>query len=85
MGIYQPIDCALHDQLEVCCLYHYDLKLATKDGRIVRGTAKTTLTDDEKREWLLLRNDAGDQRIAMDSILQLDVLTPDAKVGHLRF
>jgi Rho-binding antiterminator len=85
MTNYDPIDCGLHDQLEVCCLYHYRLRIATRDGRIVSGTAQTTATDAGKCEWLVVRGALRDERVAMDSILQLDVLTPGAKVGRLSF
>ncbi|MDH4316622.1 MAG: Rho-binding antiterminator [Gammaproteobacteria bacterium] len=80
-----PIDCDLHDRLEVCCLYRYSLRIATRDGRIVSGKARTTLTDSDKREWLLLTNDSGEERVSMDTLLHLQVLTPGAKFQRIVF
>mgnify|MGYP000812055152 FL=1 len=31
-GKYHPIDCDLHDYLEVACLYHYWLRIELTDG-----------------------------------------------------
>jgi Rho-binding antiterminator len=85
MSDYRPIDCRLHDRLEVCCLYRYRVRIAARDGRIVTGEARTTVTDAGKREWLIVCVNERDERVPMDGILHLDVLTPGAKVDRLSF
>lgn len=85
MRPYRPIHCDLHDHIETACLFRYRLRVVTEDGRIVPGTAKTTETDTKKQEWLLLDGADNCQRIRMDNIRLLDVLTPGARFGRVDF
>lgn len=66
MPDYQPIDCGVHDRIELACLRRYRLRVRTDDG-VVEGRALTTETDN-KQEWLVLEQDGGQTRIRLDRI-----------------
>ncbi|OQK16544.1 transcriptional regulator [Methyloprofundus sedimenti] len=84
--MHQPaiISCALHDYIEIACLYGYQIKLLLKDGQTVAGKAINILSTPEKREYLLL---ACEQQIKIEliEIKELQVLTPQAKFQSVSF
>ncbi|MCH4234021.1 MAG: Rho-binding antiterminator, partial [Serratia liquefaciens] len=44
MTAYRPIDCELHDYLEIACLYGYRLNVELVNGQCFQATALTTQT-----------------------------------------
>lgn len=78
------IACELHDYLEIACLYHYQVKLTLKDHSTLEGKAIDTLTTAEKREYLLLDN-GQEQRIELNQLKKLTVLTPNAAFSEVVF
>ena len=78
------ISCALHDYIEISCLYGYQLKLLLKNQQIIAGKAIDILTDPEKKEYLLLESDQ-QKKIELTEIKQLQVLTPGAKFHTVSF
>lgn len=84
--MHQPVNisCALHDYIEIACLYGYQIKLLLKDEKIVEGKAINILSTSEKREYLLL---ACEQQIKIEliEIKELQVLTPQAKFQSVSF
>lgn len=82
MTDYEPIDCRLHDHIEIACLHRYRLRIRTNDDRIVVGMALTTETSAEKAEYLILQDG---QRLRLDEIVQIEPLAPGAAFGVIRF
>ena len=80
-----PIDCTLHDHLEITCLFHYDIRLTMKDGTSVEGRAVTTHTLGDKTELLELASVDGTQQVVMNEISYLEVLTPGARFAAVDF
>ncbi|WP_150048082.1 MULTISPECIES: Rho-binding antiterminator [Methylomonas] len=78
-----PIPCALHDYIEIACLYRYRLKLNLVDGTMLEGIALTTETTPERREMLVL-GPAPEQRIELNRVSKLTVLTENARFQELR-
>lgn len=78
------ISCALHDYLEVACLYGYQIRLTLKDNKTLEGKAMDTLTTAEKREYLLIDN-GQKQQINLSDIKKLQVLTPHAQFKDVIF
>ena len=83
MADYTPIDCDLHDHVEVACLFRYKLRLSTCDDQIICGTAVGTETDRDKQEWLLLDGDV--KRIRLDHIRTMEPMTPGARFQKVDF
>ena len=81
----RPIDCELHDHLEVACLYRYRMRVTLISGEIVRGRAATTVTQPDKTEMLVLHTQEGKQRIAMHDILSIEIETKGAMFQNLAF
>lgn len=77
------ISCALHDYIEIACLYRYQLKLRLKDNHIITGKAINIISV-EQREYLLLDNDIR-QKVELININELEVLTPHAKFNKVNF
>lgn len=48
---YHPIDCDLHDYLEIACMYHYWLRIELTDGTCFDAKALTTCTTVEKKNF----------------------------------
>jgi Rho-binding antiterminator len=78
------ISCALHDYLEIACLYGYQIRLTLKDNQTVEGKAIDTLTTAEKREYLLIDN-GQKQQIELAELKKLQVLTPHAQFTEVVF
>ena len=77
------ISCALHDYIEVACMYGYQIKLLLKNKQIIEGKA-IAISTYEKREYLLLENGL-QQKIELIEINLLEVLTPRAKFQKISF
>lgn len=84
MSDYVPISCRLHDHVELACLRRYKLRIGTRDELIV-GTAITTRTDPDKREWLVLERDGRQTELRLDRIRSLEPLDDDAAFAQIRF
>lgn len=85
MTDYQPIDCRLHDHIEIACLHRYRLRIRTVDARIVVGRAATTETTADKEEYLVLDAPGSQRRLRLDSIVQIEPLAANAAFGVVRF
>ena len=85
MTDYHPIDCRLHDHIEIACLHRYRLRLRLQGGRILTGVATDTETTTEKAEYLWLDTAAGADRVRLDEIVQLEPLEEGAVFGAVRF
>lgn len=79
MEAYRPLDCDLHDYVEIACLYRYRLQVTLLDGNIVEAEAVTTRTNPDKQEFLVLDQDSRELNIRLDQIRTIQVLTPSAK------
>ncbi|GAB3025445.1 Rho-binding antiterminator [Bowmanella dokdonensis] len=69
-----PIDCGLHDHIEVACLYGYHLELQMHDGDRQTGTAVTTRTE-QGREFLVLQGEDGKIEVDLAGVSQIRALT----------
>ena len=78
------ISCALHDYLEIACLYGYQVRLTLKDNQTIEGKAIDTLTTAEKCEYLLIDNGQKHQ-IELTELKELRVLTPHAQFQEVVF
>lgn len=78
------MSCEQHDYLEIACLFGYRLSLLLEDGAIVEGKAVDTLTDKDKREYLII-DDGQRRRIELSGLKKLRVLTPNARFSEVRF
>ena len=78
------ISCALHDYIEISCLYGYQVKLLLKDKRTISGKTIDIISSADKREYLLLES-LPHIKIELTEIKQLQVLTPGAKFQTVTF
>lgn len=80
----QPIDCHLHDHLEVACLYGYELDVSLRNGTTIAARAVTTKTKNGE-EYLVTRLRTGEQDIPMGEIASVIVRTKNAAFSKLDF
>lgn len=78
------ISCALHDYLEIACLYQYLVKITLKSGQVIEGKAIDTMTSPEKIEYLILQGD-NKQQIELNHLAKMQVLTANAKFKQVTF
>lgn len=79
--MYQPLDCDLHDLLEIACLYRYLLRVELVDGGGFEARALTTHTSADKEEFFVLEVEDGPCSVRLDRLL---AITPPGKRGPLR-
>ena len=82
---YYPIDCDLHDYLEIACLYHYWLRIELTDSRCFDAKALTTCTTTDKEEFLLVEHDEDQQTIRLDHLSTITALPPGALFSTVSF
>lgn len=68
------IACAVHDYIEVACLYAYELKLSMLDGQLQQGKAITTHTQ-AGREWLVMQGGQGQFEVELNQVRSIKALT----------
>ncbi|MDG9924975.1 MULTISPECIES: Rho-binding antiterminator [unclassified Pseudomonas] len=83
MNDYQPVSCSLYDHLEVACLQHYRLAIELRDGTRLEAEAITTETDEQKREFLVVRDARGLHRLRLDHLLAITPLTDNARFDRI--
>jgi glutaredoxin 3 len=64
---YEPIDCAIYDELELACVQRSEITVTTDDG-VVTGTAHTLRIVDSAEVLVLDRGDAGTHEVRLDRI-----------------
>lgn len=72
MNDYTPIDCDLHDYVEIACLHGYRLLIELTDGRSFKGRAVTTRATSGE-EFLVLDESEAETEIRLD---RLKAITP---------
>lgn len=79
---YHPIDCDLHDYLEIACMYHYWLRTELTDGTCFDAKALTTCTTVEKEEFLVVGQSENQQKIRLDCLSAITALTPGRRLAQ---
>ena len=79
------LSCELHDYLEIACLYGYRVRLMLKNNQSIEGKAVDTLSTAEKREYLVIDTGQGQQRIELNQLVKMQVLTTNAKFKDVYF
>lgn len=85
MNAYQPMNCDLHDYLEIACLRGYRLDIELIDGARLIAKALTTRTSSDKEEFLGLETADGPKEIRLDQLLAVTPLDENAQFGRVVF
>ena len=83
MKPYQPLNCDLHDFLEIACMHGYRLQVELLDGPSFVARALDTRTAPSKEEFLLLQGDGDRQEVRLDKLLAITPLDPGASFGRI--
>ena len=85
MNAYQPLNCDLHDYLEIACMHGYDLQVELTDGSTYVAKALTTRTATSKEEFLVLGNHDGLQtvEVRLDHLLAITPIDAHASFGRV--
>ncbi len=83
MNAYQPLNCDVHDYLEIVCLHGYRLQVELIDGRSYAARALTTRTATSKEEFLVLCSDSGQFEVRLDQLLAITPLDDNARFGRI--
>ncbi len=79
------ISCQTHDYIEIACLYGFQIRLQLTDGSSQQGTAITTETSSDKREWLILEQPTGKIQIDLMQIKSMQSLTANSHFELINF
>lgn len=69
------ISCALHDYIEIACLYHIKVRLTLSSDQQLQGTALNTFTNADKKEYLLVKSEHEEIGVELDRIKSMQALT----------
>lgn len=83
MNTYQPLDCDLHDYLEIACMHRYRLDIELTDGRHFQADALTTRTSADKEEFFCMRSGNDPLEVRLDQLQAITPLTPGASFGRV--
>ena len=83
MDTYQPLDCDLHDFLEIACLHGYRLWVELIEGEAFEARALTTRTAASKEEFLVLQAEGGTREVRLDHLLAITPRDPGADFGRV--
>lgn len=81
MTDYHPIECDLHDVLEIACLHHALLQVELRDGSRFVARARTTVSTADKEEFLLLDAADGERRVRLDQLHAVATVVADGTPG----
>lgn len=79
-----PLDCELHDYIEIACLFQYRVRLTLSDRRVYEGRAITTSAR-EGEEYLVLRVAGEALRLPIHQLAHMSVLTHPARFSDVTF
>lgn len=79
---YAPIDCDLHDYVEIACLHGYRLLIELTDGRSFRARAVTTRAH-AGEEFLVLDDSDAQSEIRLDRLQAITPLDEQATFGRV--
>ena len=83
MDAYQPLNCDLHDYLEIACIRGYQLDIELVDGGRLQAKALTTRTASSKEEFFCVETADGQQDIRLDRMLAITPLNANAEFGRV--
>ncbi|NMX62910.1 Rho-binding antiterminator [Pseudomonas sp. WS 5079] len=83
MNAYQPLNCDVHDYLEIACMHRYRLQVELIDGRSFVARALTTRIAASKEEFLLLARDSGQCEVRLDQLLAISPLGLNVSFGRI--
>ncbi len=81
MTDYRPIECDLHDVLEIACLHHALLQVELRDGSRFAARARTTVSTADKEEFLLLDAPDGERGVRLDQLHAVATVGADGIPG----
>ncbi len=82
------IDCALHDYIEVACIYGYRVSVTLTSGSVYVGKPLTTVTEPGPREFLHFQQEGEpivEQKIPLDELHTMTALNPGALFDTITF
>ena len=79
------VSCQLYDYIEIACMHKYRVKLYLKSGEEISGVAVDTCIDENRQECLLLKAEAGEQLVVLDSLLKMDAKIKNPHFEQVQF
>ena len=79
------ISCAIHDYIEIACMYHFKVNLTLQDNTTFQGIAKTTKTSTDKNEYLILKQEDKFTSIELGRIKIMQSLTKNPHFDTVNF
>ncbi|MBM7060734.1 Rho-binding antiterminator [Pseudomonas sp. UL073] len=83
MNSYRPLNCDLHDYLEIACMHGYRLRVEQVNGASFEAQALTTRTAASKEEFFVLETAQGSTEVRLDELLAITPLNPGASFGRV--
>ncbi|MGY4819296.1 Rho-binding antiterminator [Pseudomonas chlororaphis subsp. piscium] len=83
MNAYKPLDCDLHDYLEIACMHGYRLLVEGVDGSQFEALGKTTRTSASGEEFFCLEGAEGPLEIRLDQLLAITPLDAKRSFGRI--
>ncbi|MGE7957927.1 Rho-binding antiterminator [Pseudomonas sp. NPDC089530] len=83
MNTYRPLDCDLHDYLEIACMHGYRLLVERVDGSRFEAYGTTTRTHAGGEEFFCLEGAEGPLEVRLDQLLAITPLDANRSFGRI--
>ena len=83
MDTYRPLNCDLHDYLEIACMRGYRLLVEPLEGPSFEARALDTRTTASKEEFLVLQTNAGRHEVRLDHLRAITPLDSNATFNRI--
>lgn len=79
------ISCAVHDYVEIACMYRFTVKLTLKNGQTIEGKAVQTVINESKEECVVLDIETGNKEIVLEQLVSMEAVTKNPHFEKIDF
>lgn len=79
------IDCAVHDYVELACMYGFDLTLKLDDDTTRKGKALDVTVDTNRDECLLLEEEGKTLQVVLNRVKSMRVINDNPRFEVIDF
>jgi Rho-binding antiterminator len=84
-GVILLISCAIHDYVEIACMYRFEVKLVFNNGQLVQGIAFQTTYNENREECIVLETEKGNEEIVLEKISLMEAVTKNPHFEKIDF
>ena len=79
------ISCAIHDYVEIACMYGFEVKLYLKSGVVIDGKAIQTAYNADKEECIVVNTANRHEKIVLEQVVAMEAVTKNPHFERIDF